>query len=154
MFARFAPTILGLLFLFVFGCGSSNEFGVTPAPVYGTVLVEGKPLAGLIVELKPAFKWPDDKIPYPRGTTDSEGKFTLGTFSVNDGALPGEYQIAVMTATSEGLGKISAPFSIHYSNPETSGLMTTVTDKTSEIPVLNLKTNSIEQKIQKNLPKK
>ncbi|MFM7318081.1 MAG: hypothetical protein ACKO5E_14140 [bacterium] len=140
--------------LLVAGCGTASHNGHDLVPVSGSILVEGKALEGLVVEFKPSFKWPDEKMPFPRGTTDAEGKFNIGTLNSHDGAMPGDYLVSVKTVSSDGLGKLSAPIAPEYSDPEKSGLKVTVSKNSAEIPVLKLKSNMIEQKIQKNLPKK
>jgi hypothetical protein len=147
------PILIVSLFV-ISGCGSSNEFGVTPVPASGSVLVDGKPVAGLTVELNPTFKWPNEKMPFPQGRTDADGKFKLGTFSPDDGAIPGDYQIAVKTDSSEGLGKITAPIGMQYADASTSGLKATIRNEATEIPSLNLKPNNVEQKVQKSIPKR
>jgi hypothetical protein len=114
------------------------------APVHGQVLLDGKPLGGAMV----TFICPNAPR-FSSGTTDSEGKFTLTTFTPNDGAFFGENAITVATATKpppetagnkpnpeayfralrREQGRASAPMSplpLRYADARTSGLAWTV----------------------------
>jgi hypothetical protein len=64
------------------------------SPVHGQVLLDGKPLSGAMV----TFICPNAQR-FSSGTTDAEGKFTLTTFTPNDGALIGENAVTVTLAT-------------------------------------------------------
>src|SRR6516165_2382039 len=83
----------------VIGCGGESEeerlnrlvpnaLGTTE--VYGRVTVDGKPVKDLWVKLHSA----DPKIAMtPRGQTDAQGYFHIGTYSGSDGAPAGDYKI-------------------------------------------------------------
>lgn len=68
-------------------------------PVSGEVLLNGDPLPGATVVLRPAETavanevWP---FGYPRGTVESNGSYRVGTYEPHDGAPVGEYEILVM----------------------------------------------------------
>src|SRR5262245_44553140 len=91
---RRAATVCGKmvvfpLFLAVLG-GCSRQPTLTP--VTGTVTVNGKPAAKLLV----LFYLVDDPSPYPSpasGLTDDRGAFTLTTAKPSDGVIPGEYAV-------------------------------------------------------------
>lgn len=68
------------------GCGGGPDM----APVTGTVLLDGSPLAGASV----AFT-PNGGGRAATGTTDESGQFQLTTFEQNDGALVGEHSVSV-----------------------------------------------------------
>ncbi len=95
----------------------------------GVLTYKGKPLAGFTVTLHPAG---DQRT--ASGTTDTEGRFTLGTNAVGDGAVPGTHKVSVIWQPPEddGLGstvedpkKLPKPpvqFPAKYASPEDSGL--------------------------------
>ncbi len=74
------------------GCGEKTVETLPKYPVSGTVLVNGKPQAGVMVTLTPV----GDTATGPNargaaGVTDAEGNFELTTIVDADGAFPGEY---------------------------------------------------------------
>ena len=73
------------------GCFGSSEGPPVPVyPVTGTVTLGGTPLEGATVaflgsgQTRPAF-----------GRTDADGVYRLTTFSPNDGAVEGQYEVTV-----------------------------------------------------------
>jgi hypothetical protein len=84
-------TLSAILCLATAGCNSSNR--PPTYPVSGTVIMNGKPLEGAAVVFVPA-----EGVAGPQaatGITDAEGKYKLGTFTADDGAIAGEYRIKV-----------------------------------------------------------
>lgn len=78
---------------FVVGCGSSEP---TPVPTKGVVKTKnGRPCDNALVVFHPIDQGHLND-PKPVATTNTEGEFVLTTFSVNDGALPGEYSVTVV----------------------------------------------------------
>ena len=69
--------------------GCSDDSGTVP--VSGKVIFpDGSPLDHGIIEMR------HSSLPQvARGEIDSEGQFSVSTFKPGDGALPGEYQVAV-----------------------------------------------------------
>lgn len=74
------------------GCGSGSISAPHSAPVSGTVLIKGKPVAGVKVTLHPQFDIGSVKFA-PNGETNKDGKFTLSTAKAGDGAPPGDYAV-------------------------------------------------------------
>jgi hypothetical protein len=74
------------------GCGDSRLIKVK-----GVVTLDGKPVAGAIVMFLPegASGQPAN------GLSGPDGGFTLTTRNTDDGALPGDYRVAVTKITSE-----------------------------------------------------
>jgi hypothetical protein len=70
------------------GCGSSGK----TAAVTGRITYKDKPVAKASVSFTPA----EGATPAANGITDEDGGFTLSTFGINDGALPGNYRVAVI----------------------------------------------------------
>ena len=88
-----------ILFAFVFlvaaGCGSKGLEGIIP--IRGDVTHKGKPLRSGEVRYLPVD--PEGRV--ARGLIQSDGSFRLTTVEMNDGALPGEYRIAVVVYPDE-----------------------------------------------------
>lgn len=76
-----------LIGLFCVGCSAR----VPLYPVSGTVEYQGKPLTTGTV----AFHHDDGVSPLAKGEIQADGKFTLGTYSPDDGAVPGKYTVTV-----------------------------------------------------------
>jgi hypothetical protein len=95
MTSRFvnAFVVLGLL-AFASGCGPK---GPEMVPVTGIVKLDGVPVAGAGVTFMPISGGRP-----ATGQTDPNGKFTLTTEKADDGALEGEYAIAVAGVRTVG----------------------------------------------------
>ena len=74
------------------GCGGARVVAPPTEPVSGTVLFRGKPAAGVRVTLHPRFDMGAIKFA-PSGLTGPDGRFTLSTAVVGDGAPPGDYAV-------------------------------------------------------------
>jgi len=113
------PVFLALLLATLTGCGPPM------VDVQGTVTLEGQPLGGVNVIF-------EDSIKHVRstGVADEQGKFRLSTNAKNDGALPGEYQVAVSQPgpadSSQSTAQVPRMFPARYERVETSGLTLTV----------------------------
>jgi hypothetical protein len=70
------------------GCGSSSK----TSPVAGRVTYKDKPVAKASISFTPV----EGSTPAANGVTDGDGRFTLSTFGINDGALPGNYRVAII----------------------------------------------------------
>lgn len=91
--------VCGLLLVFVTGCGSDHP---PTFPVTGRVeFPDGKPLAGGSIEFETKL---ESKLITARGTVASDGRFTLGTYQAEDGALPGTHRVAVFAEPEIGTG--------------------------------------------------
>lgn len=119
---------LFLLGLFV-GCGGS---GSGTASVSGSIKYKGKPVAKANVSFTPA----EGVSRAATGLTDDNGYYKLGTFSSNDGALPGKYRVAIIARgpdrppkpgeTGSGMPGETMPgdplIPVKYFAPDSSGL--------------------------------
>lgn len=125
------------------GCGGGRPKLIQAT---GTVKLDGKPLAGAIVSFQPVaaeaggFQRPSSAV------TDSEGKFTPGTFGEKDGLPAGKYRVAVQKREPLGTGgaQSSAPDKYQWitprrlADPNTSGLEVEVTSSGLEPAVFDL----------------
>lgn len=67
---------------------------VPVVPVSGTVKVDGKPEAGVVIRCVPLGEFKNtDIINSMGGQTDTLGEFTLHTYEIDDGVPPGEYAL-------------------------------------------------------------
>ncbi len=81
--------------LFLAGCGDSRP---STYPVAGTVeFGDGTPVRFGIVEFIP-----EESGPSARGKIDQQGRFRLGTFTQDDGAIAGRHGIIIVQHFSAG----------------------------------------------------
>lgn len=86
------------------GCG--GEKGPPRHPVSGSVLIDGKPQARVLVQLVRAAGSGDAALgndAYPSGYTDSDGKFLIGNDEPQPGVIEGDYQLLFMWMSSGDL---------------------------------------------------
>jgi len=114
------------------GCSSKPASPIPLKNVTGTVTLNGDPLPAGSITFMPVA-----------GTNSCtgeivDGKFTLSTFSKDDGAPPGEYKVAVTAWTTppemgvEGVPAIPK----QYFDANTSGLSATISeDAKQEVPI-------------------
>ncbi len=93
MHVRYWQFGLGLMSaFFVVGCGSGSGPPETLVPVAGTVMVNGKPLDGVVVTFIPEITKNNQG---GSGTTSASGAFTVTDVTQNlPGLAPGKYTIA------------------------------------------------------------
>jgi hypothetical protein len=138
-----------LLALSGLSCSQPNP-GRPVFPVRGQVLLNGKPLPGVVVIFHPTEEWGPEE-GRPRGETDAEGRFVVSTYGAGDGAPAGAYKVAVLelradegeSATQADLIRPSTarrdrPPTV-YTNPDTSGLRATVAPGPNELDPFRLK---------------
>lgn len=133
------------LCLVLSGCGETSIQQPTYS-VSGEVKLDGKPLKGATVVMHAVdetnFKWKE----LPQGTTDELGKFSLFTYSANDGAPAGDYKVgvAMLQESSDDGGdqvrreKGKARVPLKYADPRTSGLTAKVDAKATTLPAFEL----------------
>ena len=121
--------LVGLACAVAAGCGGGSLSAPRTAPVSGTVLVKGKPAAGVRVTFHPRFDVGAVKFT-PSGLTGKDGRFTLNTAAANDGAPPGDYSVTFesMQATSDKQGRDTEAdiWKSKYAAPDTNRWKVTV----------------------------
>jgi len=121
-------TALFVAAVFAIGCGTS---GPRTAPVSGKVTYKGKAVANADV----AFV-PEDGSRIASGRTSADGRFTLGTFAADDGAIVGKHKVGVIARGPErpakpgegsGMPGETVPgepvIPAKFFSPDTSGLL-------------------------------
>jgi hypothetical protein len=96
----FAPVVVALASLLV-GCGGDPPPPVLSklVPTTGTVTLDGKPLAGVLVNFMVSGTGEGGE--NASAVTDAEGKYSLSTpvagvdLSQSQGAVPGQYRVAI-----------------------------------------------------------
>ena len=115
----------------VAGCGGGASDAPATVPAWGTVTYKGTPMAKISVAFLPA----DGIGQIAEGITDAEGKFELQTREPRDGAMPGNYKVALnyvpdTVADMPGFtgGKKSEPSTIpaKYGDSDKSNITATV----------------------------
>jgi hypothetical protein len=108
------------------GCGTK---GPKPVPVSGTVMIDGKPLAGGFIRVVP------DGGRSSGGTIGTDGRFTLGCFTKDDGCIPGTHKVEVsgFADVSETQRKWLAPRK--YASAGASGLTVTIDGPTDALRI-------------------
>lgn len=96
-------SILSLIAVFLFtslisGCSVKKE---PVTPVIGTVTYKGKPLEFGTVTFAPL-----NGSLSPRGTIQSDGSFTMGTYSDSDGCPLGEYNVTIQCVETQAPGYV------------------------------------------------
>lgn len=97
------------------GCGPKYPETI---PVAGTVTLDGRPVSGAAVVFTP------EAGEAATATTDASGRFSLSTFRLGDGALPGDYRVTVSKTTVEPGEEEKVVFVVpkEYGNVATSPL--------------------------------
>jgi hypothetical protein len=72
------------------GCSTKSDNRPRRVPVSGVVMYKGQPVEEATVLFEPT-----GGTPAATGTTDSAGRYRLTTFEAGDGAVPGEYKVAI-----------------------------------------------------------
>lgn len=143
-YVRFAHQVgLVLIVGLIVGCGN-NPLGLQP--VTGTVTVDGKPAAGVRLVFCPVNASEEVMKQRPMGTTDDQGKYSLTTFVLGDGAPPADYKIsatwlsAPKQAVVDERGSVGTDrFMNKYAIPDQSGITATIAEDTTELPVMEFK---------------
>ena len=91
---RLRPAWLLALALPLAGCGRGAA-GRPQYPVHGKVVSQGTPAAGAIVVFHPVNQPKRARFP-PRGKTDKDGVFFVGSRLSNDGAAEGDYDVTLI----------------------------------------------------------
>jgi hypothetical protein len=91
-----------LAVLFASGCGDD---GYDLAPVSGVVTLDGKPLAGGVIQFQPVGGEEQNPGPGSAGVLDSEGRFQLQTQQSprSEGAVIGTHQVRIYSRIAEQL---------------------------------------------------
>ena len=118
--------MLALCIASLLGCGDNLP---TRVPVSGHVFFDGKPLEKGTLLIQSL----DQRSSYAQ--LGPGGKFTVSTFSENDGLMPGKHQVAVVAKEDINANTQKWLIPKKYSDAATSGLEFEVTGPTSDIKI-------------------
>ena len=123
------------------GCGEEEMKGgprVEVVPVTGKVLVDGKPVKGVVVDFyRVGVPGVDFAVPQPQGITDENGNLTLSTYLSGDGGAPGEYKLVFQLGTSMNpiSGDVTGDaFRGKYRDPRKSKFKATISEEAGDEP--------------------
>lgn len=109
-----------LLSIGLAGCGAGDPNSIPAVPVKGHVTFEGRPLEKGTIILAP-------EVGHPAVGTIVDGRFTLGTYAKDDGAVPGVHRVGIISVADKDLpggeAVLEAILPEHFASPETSGLV-------------------------------
>jgi hypothetical protein len=127
--------LLGLVTLTLLCCSCSR--GPKLVPVRGTVLFQDKPAEGATVVFVPVG---NETAPKPSGKVGADGTFTLATYSLGEGALPGDYDVVVTwyPPNARELENPRSKLPARYADPATSKLKATVKTGPTELEPFRL----------------
>ena len=116
------------------GCGGKR----TIVPVSGRVTLEGAAVAQVRIAFMPTESGEGSPIRPASSGLDSDGRYKLSTFEPGDGAIPGEYDVVIVSITSgPTMQNPTAPevwgIPRHYGRPGQSGLSVTVPDQRAAV---------------------
>jgi hypothetical protein len=91
-------------------------------PVTGEAVVDGKPAAGVQVQLHDVNGMDKQMPTMSAGVTDEQGKFQISTYDQNDGAPAGDYVATFAWSELNLISRDQGPDKLKkkYSNPKTS----------------------------------
>jgi 5-hydroxyisourate hydrolase-like protein (transthyretin family) len=95
---RTCPSVLPIVVvaLLLGGCSQRDPSWKPTFPLTGTVLVDGTPAEGVLVQITEVGQ-PDLENPtFSSAYTDAQGKFALSTYEAGDGVPEGEYFVTFM----------------------------------------------------------
>jgi hypothetical protein len=125
---RYPAFTLLLLFLFVAGCGG-GQVGALGTVVFsddGSPVFQGVDMPhGLIIFSTPTFQ--------ARSEIDGQGRFTMSSFSANDGLPPGTYRVAIIAQDNTDPDNPYSLIDSKYSSHTTSELEITIEKTTRDI---------------------
>jgi hypothetical protein len=125
--------------LFGAGCGSRQ---LPVFPVHGLVVYEGRPAAEALVIFHPVKNEGAFANVRPIGRVGADGSFTLTTYSADDGAPAGEYDVTIdwreHTAPVEGAPPGRSLLPARYSSPQQTQLHVQITEGSNDLQPFKL----------------
>jgi hypothetical protein len=147
---RFAVLVAAAMLANFAGCGAGGP--PTTTPVSGVVTFDGQPLTGGTITFISMAESGKGVVSRPAvGVLGAEGKYTLSTFAPGDGAIPGDYQVVVVSDEgvpspeefAEKNAKVKSAIPAGYNSPTTSGLRAKVEGSSPLVLNFDLKTGAV-----------
>ncbi|WP_166827788.1 hypothetical protein [Thalassoroseus pseudoceratinae] len=134
MFAFRTSATLVFVGLLLSGCSSKPSYQEADVyPVSGSVSVNGKPAAGVIVVFHPQTDTGMTKGNKPYTTTGEDGTFQVTTYVTGDGAPAGEYIVTLIWPVNPR-GPSPDRLKGRYAKPEQSEIKVTIQEGENNLP--------------------
>ena len=119
------------------GCGGGDEGSadkVAVVPVKGTLYLDDKPHGPASLSLTPTGGKTGTGVARPQvgGAVNADGTFSLSTYGENDGAAPGDYEVALAAVSDPGSMEASLAAMNGEGAPATEPLTITIPEGGSE----------------------
>ena len=124
----------GLLLLV--GCG--EDWHAETYPASGKVLLNGRPAADVVVELRSVGEQPDSRNSRPWAIVQSDGTYSLTTYEKGDGAPPGDYAVTLRWPSDISTPSHFDRLSGAYDSPEKAPLKVTIEPEENTLPTVEL----------------
>jgi hypothetical protein len=135
------------------GCG--GDWKADTAPASGRVTINGKPAAGLIVELHPTGPPVDARNSRSWGKVQEDGSFTLSAYEDRDGVPPGEYAITLTWPVDSSVFGSPDRLGRRYDKPEKSEWKASIkTGGPNVLPPIELTNVAVNDKPRQAAPSK
>lgn len=120
------------------GCGG-NDWHAETYPASGTVMINGEPAAGAVVELQPyGPEKPDARNSRPWAVVEADGSYTLTTYQKGDGAPVGKYKLTLRWPNDVTSMAQFDRLSGVYARPENAPLEVTIQPEENVLPAVEL----------------
>jgi hypothetical protein len=120
-------------------CGDDNAGRPPRYPASGRILVDGKCVAGIQVRLHPVDRLRDVDALQPRGVSDAEGAYHLGSYDESDGAPAGRFKATLFWPDSpSNLSRPKDLFNGMYAKPESSRIEFTIAEGENRLAEINV----------------
>ena len=123
------------------GCGAGKPNWEQVVPATGAVTFNGAPVEGALQVFTPQDKSVPAKV-RPTATTESGGRFEIGTYDVADGIPQGDYDVTItwcpLVQHSEGASPGPNRLPVRYASAETSQLTVHINSEDTDLKTLAL----------------
>lgn len=138
-YAHFACCMI-FLPLFSLGCAEEKPDLPERQPTHGTISYNGEVPNGAVIQLCPLLiEKVDWRTVKPAGRVGADGKFSINTYELNDGAVAGEYVVTVLWTGENPEVPVPDLFKGRYSNPGNPVMKVTIREGENELPPIVLK---------------
>lgn len=116
------------------GCSRRERWMNETYPASGVVTVNGEKAEGALVMLFPAGGPVDVRNSKPWGVVNADGSYRLGTYELEDGAPPGDYDVTLVWTLGLGPDRLKGAHSV----PDKAVMQVTIDQTSNELPPIEL----------------
>ena len=136
----FRVLLLSFLVAPLFGCGEAKPDRPPRQPTRGTLLYNGKPPNGAVIQFWPM---PVAKVDWrtvkPSARVEADGSFEINTYELGDGAIVGEYAVTILWTGENPDVPRPDLFQGRYSNPQRPVTVVKIQEGENTLPPIQLK---------------